>query len=49
MGKRKGGKNRNGKSRGHVATMRAPTMNGMQQVNTWRLQDFVPLSLGETF
>jgi glycyl-tRNA synthetase (class II) len=26
-----------------VSTTRAPTMNGMQQVDTWTIYDFVPV------
>jgi hypothetical protein len=29
--------------RGNVSTTHAPTMNGMQQVNSWTLYDLVPV------
>jgi hypothetical protein len=41
------GKKRCGqKGRNHATTMNAPTMNGMQQVNTWNLMEIIPMIPG---
>jgi len=43
-------KNRNARRRannGQVHTTRAPTMNGMQSVSSWNLNDVIPINPGQ--
>jgi hypothetical protein len=37
--------NKKGKSTANVKTVTAPTMNGMQQVNSWNMLDIVPITV----